>query len=57
MDKREALLGALSQLRIAHPALPELRDFQVRPGPFHTICIQLITMSSVGHLGMCPEPR
>ena len=53
MDEREALLGALSQLRIAHPALPELRDFQVRPGPFHTICIQLITMYSVGHLGEC----
>ena len=50
MSKREALLSALAQLRVAHPTLPQLRDFQVSPGPFHAICIQLITMSSVGHI-------
>ena len=50
MSKREALLSALAQLRVAHPTLPQLRDFQVSPGPFHAVCIQLITMSSVGHI-------
>ena len=36
MERREALLSALSQLRLAHPALPQLRDFQVNLGSFHT---------------------
>ena len=54
MSKREALLSALAQLRVAHPALPQLRDFQVSPGPFHAVCIQLITMSSVGHTPVLP---
>ena len=36
MEKREALLNALSQLRSAHPALPQLRDFQVSPGNMYS---------------------
>ena len=36
MERRGALLSALSQLRLAHPALPQLRDFQVNLSPFHT---------------------
>ena len=36
MEWKEALLSALSQLRLAHPALPQLRDFQVNLGRFHT---------------------
>ena len=54
MSKREALLSALAQLRVAHPALPQLRDFQVSPGPLQAVCIQqqqyvFNTMSSVGY--------
>ena len=36
-SRRGALLSALSSLRLAHPALPQLRDFQVSPCPFHAI--------------------
>ena len=32
-SRRGALLSALSQLRLAHPALPQLRDFQVSHCP------------------------
>ena len=53
MSKREALLSALAQLRVAHPALPQLRDFQVSRRPFHAVRIQLVTMSSVGHTAEC----
>ena len=54
MERRGALLSALSQLRLAHPALPQLRDFQVSRCPLS--CNKLIIMFSVGHLGMCPLP-
>ena len=47
MSKREALLSALAQLRVAHPALPQLRDFQASPGPFQAVCIQLISDHNV----------
>ena len=54
MERRGALLSALSQLRLAHPTLPQLRDFQVNLGPFHTWLTKLLTMSSrfslVGHI-------
>ena len=58
MSKREALLSALAQLRVAHPALPQLRDFQVSPGPLQAVCIQqqqyvFNTMSSVGYTAEC----
>ena len=58
MSKREALLSALAQLRVAHPALPLLRDFQVSPGPLQAVCIQqqqyvFNTMSSVGYTAEC----
>ena len=33
-------MSALAQLRVAHPALPQLRDFQVSPGPLQAVCIQ-----------------
>ena len=39
MEKRQALLSALSQLRSAHPELPQLRDFQVIPS--NLICYRL----------------
>ena len=34
MEKRAALESALSQLRLTHPAVPHLRDFQVTHRPF-----------------------
>ena len=61
MERRGALLSALSQLRLAHPALPQLRDFQVNLGPFHTRLTKLLIMSSklslVGHIGECPGSK
>ena len=61
MERRGALLSALSQLSLAHPALPQLRDFQVNLGPFHTWLTKLLTMSSrfslVGHIGKCPGSK
>ena len=61
MERRGALLSALSQLRLAHPALPELREFQVNLGPFHTRLAKLLKMISifslVGHTGKCPGSK
>ena len=41
MERRAALDSALSQLRLTHPAVPHLRNFQVTHMPFLTVCLFL----------------
>ena len=41
MERRAALESALSQLRLTHPAVPHLRNFQVTHMPFLTVCLIL----------------